>query len=74
MHALAVPLRDMQGCTVAALNGVTSPLRMTADSLRQYLLPAFAGRGARIAPAALTTTMAGFVPKKFSAAADIICY
>ena len=39
VHALAVPLRDMQGCTVAALNVVTSPLRMTADSLRQDLLP-----------------------------------
>jgi IclR family pca regulon transcriptional regulator len=39
VHALAVPLRDMQGRTVAALNVVTSPLRMTADDLRHDLLP-----------------------------------
>ena len=37
--ALAVPLRDMQGRTVAALNVVTSPQRMTADTLRRELLP-----------------------------------
>ena len=37
--ALAVPLRDMQGRTVAALNAVTSPQRMTADTLRRELLP-----------------------------------
>ena len=39
VHALAVPLRDMQGHTVAALNVVTSPQRMTADALRRDLLP-----------------------------------
>jgi IclR family pca regulon transcriptional regulator len=39
VHALAVPLRDMQGRTLAALNVVSSPLRMTADSLRRDLLP-----------------------------------
>lgn len=37
--ALAVPLRDMQGRTVAALNAVSSPQRMTADTLRRELLP-----------------------------------
>lgn len=37
--ALAVPLRDMQGRTVAALNVVTSPQRMTAETLRRELLP-----------------------------------
>ena len=37
--ALAVPLRDMQGRTVAALNVVSSPQRMTADTLRRELLP-----------------------------------
>jgi len=39
VQALAVPLRDMQGRTVAALNVVTSPRRMTADALRRDLLP-----------------------------------
>ena len=39
VHALAVPLRDMQGRVVAALNAVTSPQRMTAGSLRRDLLP-----------------------------------
>lgn len=37
--ALAVPLRDMQGRTVAALNVVSSPQRMTAETLRRELLP-----------------------------------
>ena len=37
--ALAVPLRDMQGRTVAALNVVSSPQRMSADTLRRELLP-----------------------------------
>ncbi|MEO6322519.1 MAG: IclR family transcriptional regulator C-terminal domain-containing protein, partial [Polaromonas sp.] len=37
--ALAVPLRDMQGRTVAALNVVSSPQRLTADILRRELLP-----------------------------------
>ena len=39
VQALAVPLRDMQGRTVAALNVVTSLQRMTADVLRRDLLP-----------------------------------
>lgn len=39
VHALAVPLRDMQGRTVAALNVVTSPQRLDADSLQRDLRP-----------------------------------
>ena len=39
VHALAVPLRDMQGRTVAAINVVSSPQRLTADTLRHDLLP-----------------------------------
>ncbi|MDB5884391.1 MAG: transcriptional regulator, IclR family [Polaromonas sp.] len=39
VQALAVPLRDMQGRTVAALNVVTSPRRMTGEALRHDLLP-----------------------------------
>ena len=37
--ALAVPLRDMQGRTVAALNVVSSPQRLSADTLRRDMLP-----------------------------------
>lgn len=37
--ALAVPLRDMQGKTVAALNVVSSPQRLNAKTLRRELLP-----------------------------------
>ena len=39
VHALAVPLRDMQGRTVAAINVVSSPQKLTADTLRHDLLP-----------------------------------
>ena len=39
VHALAVPLRDMQGRTVAALNVVSSPQRLRADLLQKELLP-----------------------------------
>ena len=37
--ALAVPLRDMQGATLAALNVVVSPDRMDEAALRRDLLP-----------------------------------
>jgi IclR family pca regulon transcriptional regulator len=37
--ALAVPLRDMQGATLAALNVVVSPDRMDAATLKRDLLP-----------------------------------
>ena len=39
VHALAVPLRDMQGRTVAALNVVAAPDRLVLDALRRDLLP-----------------------------------
>lgn len=39
VHALAVPLRDMRGQTVAALNVVTSPQRMSAEAMKRDLLP-----------------------------------
>ena len=39
VHALAVPLRNMQGRTVAALNVVASPQRLEADVMQRDLLP-----------------------------------
>ncbi|MGH8821636.1 MAG: IclR family transcriptional regulator domain-containing protein [Rhodoferax sp.] len=39
VHALAVPLRNMQGRTVAALNVVASPQRLEAGVLQRDLLP-----------------------------------
>jgi IclR family pca regulon transcriptional regulator len=39
VHALAVPLRDMDGRTVAALNVVTSPQRRDTRALQKDLLP-----------------------------------
>ncbi len=39
VHALAVPLRNMQGKTVAALNVVASPQRLPAARLQDELLP-----------------------------------
>ncbi|MES2688404.1 MAG: IclR family transcriptional regulator C-terminal domain-containing protein [Pseudomonadota bacterium] len=39
VHALAVPLRNMQGKTVAALNVVASPQRLTEHAMRRDLLP-----------------------------------
>ncbi len=39
VHALAVPLRNMQGKTVAALNVVASPERLTVQSMQRDLLP-----------------------------------
>lgn len=39
VHALAVPLRNMQGLTVAALNVVTSPERLQPQALQRDLLP-----------------------------------
>ncbi len=40
VHALAVPLRNMQGRTVAALNVVAAPARLVRDRLQRELLPA----------------------------------
>ena len=39
VHALAVPLRDMKGRTVAALNVVASPDRLEPAAMRKDLLP-----------------------------------
>jgi IclR family pca regulon transcriptional regulator len=39
VHALAVPLRNMQGKTVAALNVVASPDRLEPQTLQTDLLP-----------------------------------
>ena len=39
VHALAVPLRNMQGRTVAALNVVASPDRLDSDVMHKDLLP-----------------------------------
>lgn len=39
VHALAVPLRDMTGRTVAALNVVASPQRLEPAALQRDLLP-----------------------------------
>lgn len=39
VHALAVPLRDMAGWTVAALNVVASPQRLAPQALQEGLLP-----------------------------------
>lgn len=39
VHALAVPLRDMAGRTVAALNVVAAPQRLQRGALEQELLP-----------------------------------
>jgi IclR family pca regulon transcriptional regulator len=39
VHALAVPLRNMQGKTVAALNVVASPQRLSAQDMQRELLP-----------------------------------
>jgi IclR family pca regulon transcriptional regulator len=39
VHALAVPLRNMQGHTVAALNVVAAPQRLEESAMRRGLLP-----------------------------------
>ncbi len=39
VHALAVPLRNLQGQTVAALNVVASPQQMQAQTLQRDMLP-----------------------------------
>ena len=39
VHALAVPLRNLQGHTVAALNVVASPQQMQAQTLQRDMLP-----------------------------------
>jgi len=39
VHALAVPLRNLQGQTVAALNVVASPARLAPQVMQRDLLP-----------------------------------
>lgn len=39
VHALAVPLRNMQGRTVAALNVVASPQRLKEEQMKRDLMP-----------------------------------
>ena len=39
VHALAVPLRNLQGQTVAALNVVASPARLSAQVMQREILP-----------------------------------
>ena len=39
VHALAVPLRNMRGQTVAALNVVASPVRLEVEAMQRDLLP-----------------------------------
>ena len=39
VHALAVPLRNLQGQTVAALNVVASPQRLDLRQMQRDLLP-----------------------------------
>jgi IclR family pca regulon transcriptional regulator len=40
VHALAIPLRNMQGRTVAAVNVVTQPQRLATGAMQHDLLPA----------------------------------
>src|SRR5262249_14320821 len=39
VHALAVPVRDMRGKTVAALNVVASPAKFSPEALQREMLP-----------------------------------
>jgi IclR family pca regulon transcriptional regulator len=39
VHALAIPLRNMQGKTLAAINVVASPARLTGTALAREMLP-----------------------------------
>jgi IclR family pca regulon transcriptional regulator len=39
VHALAVPLRNLQGQTLAALNVVASPSRLASEVMQRDLLP-----------------------------------
>lgn len=50
VHALAVPLRNMQGRTVAALNVVTSQERLQPQALQRDLLPMLQGAARELRP------------------------
>jgi IclR family pca regulon transcriptional regulator len=50
VHALAVPLRNMQGQTVAALNAVAPPQRLSARAMETALLPALLDAARELRP------------------------
>lgn len=50
VHALAVPLRNMEGRTVAALNVVAAPHRLEQEALHRDLLPLMLEAGRELRP------------------------
>jgi IclR family pca regulon transcriptional regulator len=50
VHAIAVPLRDMEGRTVAALNAVAPPQRLSARAMESTLLPALLDAARELRP------------------------
>lgn len=50
IHALAVPLRNLQGDTVAALNVVASTARVSAAAMQRNLLPMLWGAARELQP------------------------
>jgi IclR family pca regulon transcriptional regulator len=50
VHALAVPLRNLQGQTVAALNVVAAPQRLEARQMERGLLPLLLDAGRELRP------------------------
>jgi IclR family pca regulon transcriptional regulator len=50
VHALAVPLRNMQGQTVAALNAVAPPQRLSPRAMESALLPALLDAARELRP------------------------
>jgi IclR family transcriptional regulator, pca regulon regulatory protein len=50
VHALAVPLRNLQGVTVAALNVIATPSRLDAGAMERSLLPLLAEAARELRP------------------------
>jgi IclR family pca regulon transcriptional regulator len=50
VHAISVPLRNMQGQTVAALNAVAPPQRLLAKAMESALLPALLDAARELRP------------------------
>lgn len=50
MHALAVPLRSSQGLTLAALNVVAAPARLSTAQMQRDLLPLLLETAAELRP------------------------
>jgi IclR family pca regulon transcriptional regulator len=50
IHALAIPLRNLQGRTVAALNVVAPPARLMREALERTLLPALLDAARELRP------------------------